>query len=68
VEISQTVKVTIIDGKTKPEKPVEYDLYCPDEAVISETTDDEGVLIKEDLVPGYYYVMLKQDQEAENGK
>jgi hypothetical protein len=68
VEISQTIKVTVIDGKAKPEKPVDYDLYCPDETVINGTTDDEGILLKEDLIPGYYYVILKQDQEAEDGK
>jgi uncharacterized protein (DUF2345 family) len=63
VEISQTIKILVQDTNGDPQSEVDYEIYEPDGSVIEGASDSEGKINHEDLVPGIYGIMIKEEEE-----
>jgi hypothetical protein len=68
VEISQTVKGVAQDRAGNVLGNCAYEIFRNDEPFERGTTDSEGRITYEDLIPGKYSVVLKHDEDEENGK
>ncbi len=59
VEIGQKLYVEIVDLLGNPLKETEYTLHLPDET-IEDKTGEDGIIEKEDLIPGMYSIVITQ--------
>ncbi len=64
VEIGQKLYVEIVTPLGDSAGVTEYTLYLPDETV-EDKTEEDGIIEKEDLIPGIYGLVIKKEESEE---
>jgi uncharacterized Zn-binding protein involved in type VI secretion len=67
-EIGQTVTIEILTEEKEPAGKVLYKLYFPDDSCEEQETAEDGIINKEDLIPGIYHIEIREKDEQDGSE
>jgi hypothetical protein len=63
VEIGQKINIKVRNSSGERQNDIHYEIYGSDGSCIAGVTDEEGRILKEGLIPGFYEVLISKEEE-----